>query len=91
MKYFLNLAFAACLALAAGCTTTSRETASGGGLPATCHVCRYHNDLACVCVKVKNSTPRAEYQGTTYYFCSDDCRADFLKQPEKYLPKARTR
>jgi len=36
---------------------------------------------------VDESTPRAEYQGTTYYFCSEDCRAAFLKKPQKYVSK----
>lgn len=26
-----------------------------------------------------------EYQGTTYYFCSNGCRRSFEKDPEKYL------
>ena len=28
---------------------------------------------------------RAEYKGTTYYFCSEQCRAAFEKQPEHYV------
>jgi Cu+-exporting ATPase len=27
----------------------------------------------------------AEYRGTTYYFCSDDCKNRFQKHPEHYL------
>ena len=27
---------------------------------------------------------RAEYEGKTYYFCSERCRAAFEKQPERY-------
>lgn len=91
MKLFQNVALAALLALVAGCATASRETAQDGSSTSTCQVCRYHNDLACICVKVKDSTPRAEYHGTTYYFCSEECRADFLKRPDKYLPKAGSR
>ena len=26
-----------------------------------------------------------EYQGTTYYFCSDGCRSDFVRVPERFL------
>jgi YHS domain-containing protein len=73
------------LALLSGCAT------SGGRLVAqgeeTCQVCRYRNDLACICVKVDESTPRTEFAGKTYYFCSESCRETFLKKPEKYLPK----
>jgi YHS domain-containing protein len=26
-----------------------------------------------------------EYKGTKYFFCSRKCRADFIKEPGKYL------
>ena len=50
-----------------------------------CLVCKHNADLACVEVKVDVNTPRAEYQGKTYYFCSDTCRQEFLKNPAKYV------
>jgi YHS domain-containing protein len=88
MKQILKLICAALLAqVLVGCATTSEESAQNSGPTDICHVCRYNNDLACVCVKVKDTTPKADYQGTTYYFCSQDCRTAFLKNPEKYLPK----
>jgi len=36
-------------------------------------------------VDPKKAAGSSEYQGKTYYFCSDECRADFLKHPEKYV------
>ncbi|MFU2157734.1 MULTISPECIES: YHS domain-containing protein [Caldisericum] len=30
---------------------------------------------------------RVEYNGEIYYFCSEDCKEQFLKNPEKYLIK----
>jgi len=76
------------LLLATGCSTPSATMEHGsGGKAATCLVCQHNNDLACVCVKVTDATPKAEYDRQTYYFCSDDCRVAFLKKPEKYLPK----
>jgi membrane fusion protein, copper/silver efflux system len=27
----------------------------------------------------------AEYRGTTYYFCSDQCKISFRKKPEQYV------
>lgn len=87
MKNLLSLSFAALLALAAGCATSSNDAAQSSGQTETCHVCRYNNDLACVCVRVRENTPSAEYQGRTFYFCSDDCRTAFLKKPEKYQPR----
>jgi YHS domain-containing protein len=70
-----------------GCSSVpEREPQHADASTVTCHVCRYNNDLACVCVRVKETTPRAEYHGQTYFFCSEDCREAFLKKPQKYLP-----
>ena len=44
-------------------------------------------DLACVDVKVDDKTQRVAYNGSTYYFCSDDCKNAFLKDPQKYIAK----
>ena len=78
-----------CLSVAvlAGCTTNNPVATGTKGPAAICHVCRYNNDLACVCVRVKDTTPHTEYNGHTYYFCSEDCRTAFLKKPVEYLPK----
>ncbi len=32
---------------------------------------------------------RSEYKGLVHYFCSDDCRREFDRQPERFTPKAR--
>jgi len=86
MKLILNVLAIAALALATGCTTSPKDLSRSSGPTETCPVCRYQNDLACVCVRVKDDTPRTEYHGQTFYFCSEDCRTTFLKQPQKYLP-----
>jgi Cu+-exporting ATPase len=31
---------------------------------------------------------RSEYEGTTYYFCSDSCKETFDANPGKYAPAA---
>jgi YHS domain-containing protein len=49
-----------------------------------CMVCRHYGDSACLTVEVDDSTPQAEYQGKTYYFCSPSCRKEFLRKPKKY-------
>jgi len=87
MKSLLHAFAALALLLAAGCATSYPEVTGHPGDAAVCHVCRHNNDLACVCVDVTDKTPRTEYNGKTYYFCSDACREAFLKKPEKYLPK----
>jgi Cu+-exporting ATPase len=29
---------------------------------------------------------KSEYKGKTYYFCSEDCKKKFDKEPAKYVP-----
>ncbi len=87
MKRFLNIALTALMTLLVSCATPSSDTAQNSGSTETCHVCKFNHDLACLCVTIKNSTPRTVYQGNTYYFCSDDCRAEFVKRPDKYAAK----
>lgn len=89
MKTFLkNFGLAVTVCFIAGCATPSADSVQTGPV-ATCYVCKYNNDLACVNLDIKDSTPRTEKQGKTYYFCSQDCRDAFLKNPQKYLPKAK--
>ena len=52
---------------------------------AECLVCKHENDLACVDVDVDATTPSVVMGGKTYYFCSDECKRDFQKDPQKYL------
>jgi hypothetical protein len=80
------LALAALLG-AGACTSPSpaERDAAAHALHAQCLVCKSEGDLACVDVTVRDDTPRTEYKGTTYYFCSQQCRKDFEKDPEKYL------
>lgn len=35
-------------------------------------------------VDEKRSAARADYQGQTYYFCSEACKATFQKSPDRY-------
>jgi Cu+-exporting ATPase len=32
----------------------------------------------------KTAAGKSEYNGQTYYFCSEGCKRDFDKEPEKY-------
>ncbi len=38
-------------------------------------------------LKIEGATHTAEYLGKTYYFCSEDCKAAFLKDPAKFAAK----
>ncbi len=33
----------------------------------------------------KRANSNYEYKGTKYYFCSEGCRNEFVKNPEKYI------
>jgi YHS domain-containing protein len=39
-------------------------------------------------VKISGAKYTAEYQGKTYYFCSEGCKAEFLKDPAKHATPA---
>ena len=36
-------------------------------------------------VDPKKAAATSQYQGQTIYFCSPGCKADFEKEPEKYM------
>ncbi len=38
-------------------------------------------------IEEKKAVTKVEYNGETYYFCSEKCKEKFLKFPEKYLEK----
>ena len=74
--------------VAAGCasTTPPSGSASASTQPhAECLVCKHNADLACVDVAVDAGTPRCVCNGQTYYFCSEQCKQAFEKNPAKYL------
>ncbi|MBI4566255.1 MAG: YHS domain-containing protein [Planctomycetes bacterium] len=48
-------------------------------------VCLVNRDLGCLRVRVDEDTPRATYKGKTYYFCTRMCKAEFERDPEKYV------
>jgi Cu+-exporting ATPase len=41
-------------------------------------------------VKIAGAAHTAEHLGKTYYFCSEDCKTSFLKEPAKFAPKEGT-
>jgi len=73
----------AALVFLSGCTSAP----PAAGPTAECPVCKHEGDLACVCVHVEPDTPRCECAGETFYFCSEECRADFTAHPERYLER----
>jgi YHS domain-containing protein len=78
MKTFSTFCALLALCFLSACASKLGDMAHAPGTE-ECHVCRYNNDLACVCVKVDATTPREVYLGTTNYFCSEDCRTAFVK------------
>lgn len=39
-------------------------------------------------VDPKTAAAKSDYQGKTYYFCSEGCKKSFDKEPQKYIEKA---
>jgi len=36
----------------------------------------------------QKATAKSQFQGTNYYFCSDECKRKFDQQPQQYASKA---
>ena len=90
MKLHASTALAALLTLtsvSAGCRASGAETTARDETIAECPVCKHEGDLACVCVHVTADTPCCECNGEKFYFCSDECRADFEQHPERYAAR----
>jgi len=79
LRRVLGSAVLAALLLAA-CRTPTVD----GIHTAECPVCKHEGDLACLCVHIESDTPSCECAGKTFYFCSEECRADFVEHPERY-------
>ena len=94
MKMTIGVGMLLLTGMLGGCASNSQSAAATGSTPvmasskaphAECLVCKYNADLACVDLSVDSDTPSTNYQGKTYYFCSDTCRKKFEKEPAKYL------
>ena len=73
------------LLLMTGCASdSSAHRQASAGPHGECTVCKKNADLACVDVAIDDKTPRFDYRGKTYYFCSNECRSEFIKHPAKY-------
>ncbi len=42
-------------------------------------------DPVCKMQVSENTNIRAQYKGTAYYFCSNNCQANFMIDPKKYV------
>jgi YHS domain-containing protein len=69
--------------LAAGCTSLP-PTPPAGAHEQHCLVCRHRRDFDCLSVEASPRTPHADYAGRTHYFCSEGCRREFQRQPDRY-------
>ena len=84
-----SLLLATVLFATIGCGLTPSAAQPGQGTDrAECIVCKHNADLACVDISVTKDTPKVLYEGTQYYFCSEECRANFLKNSSEYLDSA---
>lgn len=56
---------------------------------ARCSVCLTRGDWACVDVVIKDQTPRYEHEGQVWWFCSAECRTDFVNAPRRFTGEDR--
>ena len=87
-RLLTQLALVSLLTLTVGCASTAPKTTQATGRVEQCLVCAHNRDLACIKVSVDEKTPRCCCNGKTYFFCSDECRKAFEKNPAKYQPHA---
>jgi YHS domain-containing protein len=63
----------------------AKPAAAPSGIKANCVVCGDHE------LDVTEKTPFTDYNGARYYFCSDQCKADFAKDPATYAARQAAR
>jgi YHS domain-containing protein len=69
-----------------GCDAEAvKPPAAPGAVKSNCVVCGDHE------LDVTDQTLFTDYDGTRYYFCSDQCKADFAKEPAAYAAKQAAR
>jgi len=49
-----------------------------------------HDPVCGMTITTASAAAHADYQGTTYYFCSQHCHDRFVAEPSKYADKAQT-
>jgi YHS domain-containing protein len=77
------------LGVVCGCTSSNDTAVVGRATQdhAECSVCKHNADLACIEIAVTDSTPQTSYQDRTYFFCSRSCKAEFEKEPAKFVER----
>ena len=85
MRLITSFSCVLVITMLAGCQSATSDLMSADARPhAECLVCKKNADLACVDIVVDKDTPCCGYNGKTYYFCSDECRAKFQKKPAEF-------
>lgn len=75
------------LLIMSGCAISADHSIADDRPHSECLVCKKNADLACVDIPVDQNTPHYLFNSRTYYFCSDECRSQFIKSPEKFAGK----
>jgi YHS domain-containing protein len=82
------------LLLVAGCgksetanppSVEKKAPAKSLGITAECPLCDGHK------LNVTTETPKVEFEGKTYYFCSKDCQQEFASHPADSVAKLNTK
>ncbi|MFQ5915584.1 MAG: XdhC family protein, partial [Nitrospinota bacterium] len=74
------------LSIMAEITEARRRSAPvSGGIQATPAVSEAATDVVCGMTVDPASSLHAEYEGSTYYFCSEGCQTRFVKDPASFI------
>lgn len=66
-------------------TTETGQVATPADTGAKAQQAEMVADPVCGMQVAKSAAVTADYEGTTYYFCSEQCKAAFMKEPKKYI------
>jgi len=45
-----------------------------------------HDEVCGMSIEAEDAAATVEFQGKTYYFCSERCRGMFEEHPDRYVP-----
>lgn len=49
---------------------------------------QFKDPICGMVIDEKDAVGTSDYQGTTYYFCSDDCKVEFDESPQDYATES---
>jgi YHS domain-containing protein len=67
---------------------TKIDTRSSGTIKEKDNMAMQTDPICGMQVDDQKTTSKSQFQGTNYFFCSDECKRKFDQQPQQYANKA---